>query len=177
MELRKFSIPDQWKVYFGQLSKYKYIALVVLVGILLLLWPTGKNGEKLPETEAMPQEQTAADMELEARLESVLSEIAGAGRCRVMLTVSAGAETVYQTDTRQQSSADGTSLERTTALTAAGSATELPLVVQTINPVYQGALVVCSGADSAAVRLSIVDAVSGLTGLGADQITVIKMKS
>lgn len=48
--------------------------------------------------------------------------------------------------------------------------------MQQRNPVYQGALIVCSGAGSASVRLAVVDAVADLTGLGADQISVIKMK-
>ena len=48
---------------------------------------------------------------------------------------------------------------------------------KTLYPVYQGAVVVCEGAERAAVRLAIVEAVSSLTGLGSDKISVIKMKS
>jgi stage III sporulation protein AG len=47
--------------------------------------------------------------------------------------------------------------------------------VKTIYPVYQGALVVCEGADSATVRLEIIRAVAGLTGLSTDKIVVAKM--
>ena len=39
-----------------------------------------------------------------------------------------------------------------------------------------GALVVCDGADSASVRLAIIQAVSSLTGLGSNKIAVVKMK-
>jgi stage III sporulation protein AG len=63
-----------------------------------------------------------------------------------------------------------------TVLSDSGSGLETPLVVQETYPVYQGALVLCQGADNAAVRLDIVSAISGLTGLGADKITVIKME-
>ena len=41
-------------------------------------------------------------------------------------------------------------------------------------PVFQGALVVSQGADRAEVRLVLTQAVSALTGLGADRITVCK---
>lgn len=34
---------------------------------------------------------------------------------------------------------------------------------------------VCQGADNAAVRLAIVEAVSKVTGLGANRISVLKM--
>ena len=37
-------------------------------------------------------------------------------------------------------------------------------------------LIVCEGGDDANVRLSIVDAVSKITGLGADRISVLKMR-
>ena len=39
-----------------------------------------------------------------------------------------------------------------------------------------GAVVVCDGADAAAVRLYVTNAVMSYTGLGSDRITVIKMK-
>ena len=70
-----------------------------------------------------------------------------------------------------------TSTDVETVLVSKGSGTELPVVVQTIGPTYQGALIVCEGADSAQVQLNMVNAVSSLTGLGADKITVMKMKA
>jgi stage III sporulation protein AG len=45
-----------------------------------------------------------------------------------------------------------------------------------LAPQYLGAIVVCQGADRSDVRLAIVEAVSALTGLGADKISVLKMK-
>ena len=41
----------------------------------------------------------------------------------------------------------------------------------------RGCVVVCEGADSAAVRLDVTDAVAVYTGLGANQIRVYKMRS
>ncbi len=40
----------------------------------------------------------------------------------------------------------------------------------------EGAVVVCQGADSAAVRLIVTNAVTAYTGLGSDKIWVMKMK-
>jgi len=48
--------------------------------------------------------------------------------------------------------------------------------VQTLEPEYRGALVVCEGAASAAVRLEVTQAVAALTGIGTDHIVVSKMK-
>lgn len=40
----------------------------------------------------------------------------------------------------------------------------------------EGAVVLCTGAEDAAVRLGVTNAVSAYTGLGSDKIRVIKMK-
>lgn len=44
------------------------------------------------------------------------------------------------------------------------------------NEGYTGAVIVCTGASEASVRLRIVEAVSAFTGLGSDRIIVQKMK-
>ena len=43
-------------------------------------------------------------------------------------------------------------------------------------PTYLGAIIICEGADDANIRLAVVDAVSKVTGLGANRISVLKMK-
>ena len=40
-----------------------------------------------------------------------------------------------------------------------------------------GCVVVCTGADSPAVRLDVTNAVAAYTGLGSNEICIIKMKS
>ena len=50
------------------------------------------------------------------------------------------------------------------------------LVRQVLPATYRGAVVVCQGADDPRIRLAIVEAVSMATGLGADRISVLKMK-
>ena len=39
-----------------------------------------------------------------------------------------------------------------------------------------GAVILCEGADSAQVRLSVIRAVSAFTGLGSDEIVIAKLK-
>mgnify|MGYP004649618243 CR=1 FL=1 len=60
-----------------------------------------------------------------------------------------------------------------TVLTGSGSG-EGPVVTQTRCPTWRGALVVCQGGGDAQVRFAVTAAVSALTGLGADRITVAK---
>ena len=58
-----------------------------------------------------------------------------------------------------------------------GSGRQEVVVTQQLYPTYQGAVVVCEGAGSSSVRLAVVNAVSVLTGLSSDRISVVKWKS
>ena len=106
-------------------------------------------------------------------MEEVLSCVDGAGQVRVLLTKHSGVETVYQTD---ETSTRGEQTESRSLTTVIAGEADMPVVRQTVYGRYRGALIVCQGADSPSVRLKLVNAVAGLTGLSTDRITVIKMK-
>lgn len=141
------------------LRKYRYVLLVALAGLALMLIPGGSE-------EAEPMPAAAVEESLESRLESILSRIDGAGEVKVLLTEEQGGEVFYQTEGE-----DGK-----TVLISGADRSESGLVRTTQPPSYRGAVVVCRGADSAAVRLAVVEAVANATGLGTDRITVLKMK-
>lgn len=164
------------------MKKYRYAALILLLGLALLF---SSNRQWQPGEEEVLEPEAASPMEpeisLEERLEKLLTEVDGAGRVRVMLTISQGEETVYQTDeiTEQRTTDTGTeeTVTVTTVLASSGSSTEEALPVTVTGPVYLGAVIVAEGGGLASVRLDLTNAVSSLTGLGADKITVIKMKT
>lgn len=157
------SLPKQRiNALFG---KYKYPILVLLVGLALLALPKGEP----PEQVTLPAETVAVD--LERRLEALLSQIAGAGQVRVLLTEDTGRETVYQTDTQT----DADSLREDTVIVEDSARMETGLVRRTLEPSYRGAVILCQGADAPGVKLAIVEAVRCVTGLGADRISVQKL--
>ena len=151
-----------------KLEKFKYPALILLLGLVLILWPAKQKPEQPPEEPAHAEPEDRLD----ARMEEILSCIEGAGRVRVLLTKRTGDETVFQTDETASKGEDSESRTRTTVMSGA----DVPVVRQTVYGQYRGALIVCGGADSPSVRLQLINAVAGLTGLPADRITVIKMK-
>ena len=59
-------------------------------------------------------------------------------------------------------------------MVSAGSGREEAVALQQVYPQFQGALVVCTGGDDPAVQLKLVEAVSALTGLGSDKISICK---
>jgi len=152
-------------------GKYKYPILVLLAGLGLMLLPVGQDEPAEPVPTAV---QTEPD--LERRLESLLSGIEGAGQVRVLLTMDAGRETLYQTDSTAEISDSGSRSSDDTVLVEDSARVESALVRQVLEPTYRGAVVLCQGADVPSVRLAIVEAVRCVTGLGADRISVLKMK-
>lgn len=156
-------------------QKYKYVLLVIAAGIVLLLLPLG--GEENPasggtESQTENGEETFRVEEMERRLEEALSMVDGAGEVTVVLTVKSGTRQILA----QDSSRSGEESSTSTVVVSTGSGTEDAVVLQQVYPQYQGALVVCPGGGDPAVCLKLVDAVSALTGLGADKISICKSK-
>ena len=147
--------------------KYRYVALLLLAGLLLMALP--EKQEPLP---APVQPQGSADSCLEEQLEEILSRVKGAGKVEVLLTQRCGEEILYQTDS---DAGDSVNREDTVILTDSDRE-ETGLVRQVLPPVYLGAVIVAQGGDSPAVKLAIVEAVMDVTGLRSHQITVLKMK-
>lgn len=110
-------------------GKYKYAIAVALLGVLLMLLPTGGRA-KAPEANAEPDGRAAVEHEME----ELLASFDGVGRLRLMLTVAPGTER------------------------------------------WAGAVVVCEGGGSAAVRLQLTQAIGALTGLPSDKITIVRGK-
>lgn len=167
MDLKKVSakISDYSK-------KYKYVLIIVLVGLILMILPSGSKSTTSTVTDPVIQ----SDIGINEKLSILLSKVDGAGKVEVMLTVSSGEETIFQTDTKFSETEQSNTAQQDTVTVADPSRNQTGLIRQINPPVYLGAVVLCQGADSASVRLSIVDAVSKATGLGANQISILKMK-
>lgn len=155
------------------IKKYRYVILVLVVGIVLMAIPGGKDEEPEPTESAGSAVQFQDPTE---ELTRILSQIHGAGKVQILLTKSAGEKTVYQTDQDSSTSENGGSVRLETVIVTDSDRAEQGLTQQVFAPEYRGAIIVCQGADDAAVRLAIVEAVSDVTGLGTDRISVLKMK-
>ena len=154
-------------------GKYRYALIVVALGIGLMLLP----GKSDPVT-AEGTEPTAGAVQTESvagQLQKILSHIQGAGKVEVMLTVASGETTVYQCD-EDITTDEKSSVRKDTVIVSDQNRNQAGLIQQVNPPEYRGAIVVCQGADSPTVRLAISEAVSKVTGLGTDRISVLKMK-
>lgn len=148
----------------SKLSTHKkskqYLAMFLFCGILLMLLPTSN------ESTVTEQEDSGFVFSLEReeqRLENVLSSIRGVERCKVLLSVSTGTESVLAED------------EGKTIVISNGNHEETVTVLERY-PLYQGAVVVMGGYSDANIRFDVLSAVMSYTGLGTDKITICPME-
>jgi len=150
----------------GELLKNKYLICILLAGIVLIILSSGdKSSEKKQETVSKEISEPVFSIDnQEQRLEKLITSIAGAGEAEVMLSL--------KKSTRRELAED----ESEYLVISTGSGTQSAVSISYDYPEYLGAVVVCSGADNAGVKLAVTQAVSAVTGLGSDKITVVKMK-
>ena len=155
-------------------GRYKFVLLVFALGLLLLLLPGG--GEE-PAPAAGTETGTAFDLEeTEAELAEALSRIEGAGEVSVVLTLRSGSRQILAQDTQTDQRESSIQTSQSTVVVSRGSGEEGPILLQEFCPTYQGALVVCPGGGEPSVQLELTRAVSALTGLTSDKISICKGK-
>ncbi len=154
------------------LNQYKYVAIIMLVGIILMCIPGKQESQTTAAEPTAAQQQESA----ESRLEAILSQLEGAGKVQVMLTIAQGEKVIYQFDEDYDTNDTSNSVNKDTVIISDSSRNEQAVISQVLPPIYMGAVILCQGADQPAVKLAIVEAVCKLTGLGADKICVLKMK-
>ena len=154
-------------------DRYKYAALVGLIGAGLLLWPSGEA-----KTPAAPSAESVSVRDLQSEMEEILGTMSGVGQVRVLLTEESDGQRELAQDTELEYSGQTTAPEaysrRSEAVLVDGGSGDQVVVTQRRYPSYRGALVVCQGGDRPEVKLAVTEAVAALTGLSADRITVAK---
>ena len=154
------------------ITKYKYVLLVVAAGIFLLMIPSEEN----LESSEITAQTNVKRPDIEEQLEQILSNIDGVGKVKILLTQLEGPKILYETNEDISNTEQSSSIRKDIVIITDGNRMESGLVQQIIPPVYLGAVIVCQGGDKASVKLAVVDAVSNVTGLSSDRISVLKMK-
>lgn len=158
----------------GFLEKHKglfYPALVLVIGLFFLLLP----GESEPETVVTETGDEVFSLSSFTReAQELLSGIDGVGKLKLQLSLENDGSSTYLYDIQEASDDASESIHRETVLVEQDG-NEKPITLERVYPTFRGAVVVCQGADSARVTLAVKEALSSLTGLGMDKITVLKM--
>lgn len=178
---------------FAKLKGERGIKIIVIIGLagmaLLLLSQLLGGGESKSGT-ASPvktQDNSAYQQQAEKKLTEILSGIQGVGKLSVMVTLESSTEYVYaqeQKSSRDKSEEykDGTTaksgsteeIENKYILVDGQSGNQDALVKTIIEPKIRGVLVVCDGADSAAVQRRILEAIAKVCGINSSKICVTR---
>ena len=154
----------------AMLKRYRFVLLVLLVGAVFLLLPSGSAGQGVAAE--VSHEQDFSLEELEDKFSRALSEISGAGTVSVVLTVKAGSQRILAEDIQYTQKDSDLEREQATVILAKGSGVQEAVTVQEVYPQFQGALVVCDGGNDPDVRLKLTEATVALTGLSTDKISI-----
>lgn len=168
-------------------DKYGFAILVMALGAGLMLWPTGQrtvSAETVAPTSpatrsgqggaASRNAQTSASgRDLQEEMRETLGRIQGVGEVWVLLTVESDGSRILAENRKVSSQGDAFSESSETVLTDTPNGDSV-VVTTTRFPTYRGALIVCEGGDSPAVRLAVTEAVTALTGLPANRVAVVK---
>lgn len=194
---------ETWKKWFRRDN----LLILILSGILLFIiaLPTKEDGGKTEKKSgngnplaqnSVSQEGAQSDTgtesvdfagRLEEQLEGILSEMAGVGRVKVMITLKSSEELVVEKDepvtrsnTNENDSAGGSRIvtqvdsAEATVYRTTGNESE-PYVVKTLSPQVEGVVVVAQGAGSGTVNQNITEMVQALFGVEAHKVKVVKM--
>lgn len=195
---------SKWKSYWmSKLKKPKKEQLVVLLlfGVLLVViaLPTttgtmgaDKKDADISGTQGAAGTDTATltyEEQLEKRLSAILSQVAGAGRVEVMVTLESRGERIVEKDTLESRKSveetDSSGGSRTTdeqdwgeetVYYEDGSGGKSPYVVKELEPNIEGVLVLAEGGDSAVVKQELLEAVQALFPIEAHKVKIMKLE-
>ena len=154
-----------WQGCSGPKGRAKMAAVVGLLAMLLILL-----SELFPQDTAEPpasaarQDAAAYQAQLEQRLEKLITQLDGAGKTTVMLTLETGEETVYALDTQSGQ----TQSQETHVLLENGSALEETIYL----PQIRGVAVLCEGGGDVRVAARITQLIGALLDIPSNRSCV-----
>ncbi len=112
-------------------------------------------------------------------LEKTLSEINGAGKVTVLITLESCYENVYAKSYEQEKdvkeNGEQGSYKEEYAIVKKGSQNEECLIIKVYEPQIKGVAVVCEGGDKTAVQKAITETVCALYDISTNKVSVTKM--
>lgn len=162
----KFFLSEKFKGGQGRAALAALVGgLAMLLILLSELFPSKTNDASSTNTISDAEDYQA---QLETRLEDLISQMEGAGKTTVMLTLETGEESIYAVDTRS----DTQQSQQTHVLLGDGSA----LKETVYQPQVRGAAILCEGGGDIRIASKVTELVSALLDLPSNRICVEQRK-
>lgn len=165
----KFDFKEQFLKIFGQIMNTKTLVIIFIIGMILLIMPSGKTSEskEIHNTIDVSKES------IEEELEGIISKINGVGRVDVMVTLEDKGVTYYAQDEQIKKDENNKTTEKSHVFSKKSS-TEEPLIIKKTEPKISGILVCAEGAENPQVKSNIISAASALLGIKSHRIEVLE---
>lgn len=150
----------------------KRLTLTVTVGVaamVLILISEFFPADQKTVSESEKIDTLTYQTQLEQRLEQLISQMSGAGKTTVMITLATGEETIYAVDTRSGEAQN----QQTHVLLEDGTA----LTETVYLPQICGAAILCEGGADVRIAARITELVGALLDLPSNRICVEQRKN
>jgi stage III sporulation protein AG len=153
-------------------KKLQTTIVIILIILVVFVFLTGIFNTEQKQTKNT--EKAVVDLyveSLENRLSNTLSQVEGAGKVSVVITVESGMETVLAKKIVTKETASGKEIEETPLLVNGKT-----VVLKELYPKVIGVLIVAQGANNISVLTKIKQATKSLLDIELNQIEILTMK-
>lgn len=169
--------------YIKNLKLDKKNVFVFIAGILgiIIIFLSEKDFSKNIESEK-EEGNTTIDycLQLEKKMEDFIENIDGAGKTRVIITLSETTEYIYAKDGKEvrknNDKNDDETLENKHVIIENNNINS-GLLIKTIEPKIRGIAISCEGGDNTKVQQQIYSAVSAVLNINTSRISISKLSS
>ena len=150
--------------------KKEYLLIIILTALVVVIFLSGQdlNFNLIDKGESGDDSYVT---NLQNSLKNVLSDVEGAGKINVLITVDGSEEEVVLKNV--ETAVDNGVKTTVESIVLVGGK---PYVIKLNNPKVLGVVVVCEGADVVDVKLKIIEIVTTTLKVDADSVRIIKMK-
>lgn len=160
---------DSIKKLFKKIKLEYFIAVVAILTVFLIFSNNFKN-------DSLTTNSTINDVDeyvlmLENKLSKRLSEIDGAGKVSVIISVKKGIYTEIATEKSTSTGINGEKTEETPILVSGK-----PIILNEIYPEICGVVIIAKGANNIKVKMALLAATQIFLDLTSDKIEILTMK-
>ena len=165
---------------FNKDKKVLVFVLAGLLGVLLIVISEINFESEENATEKNSNQIEAYDYcdYLEKKVAEIVSSIDGAGKVKVMITLSESIEYVYaqnQNDTKKVNENSENSDNKSDFVIIENDDNDAGLLIKTYEPKIRGVAIVCSGGDNVNVQQQIYSTVSAVLNVSTARISISKL--
>ncbi len=155
----------------SSIFKKEYLLILILTAVVIVIFLSGQDlSFSFFENEKQSLSSDYATT-VEEGLKSILSDVDGAGKINVFVTVDGSQEEIVLKNVETKTE-NGIKTTVESIVLVGGK----PYVTKTNNPRILGVAIVCEGADDLSVKLKITEIVTTTLNVNSDSVRIIKMK-